>query len=301
MSVHPESSVSDVLHYLNSWAEENGKNTWGKLIELIQQAQKNNPYLSGSDSMTHNQSLMWMEQNGINFPMMYVASVLLYKYGQKYGCDTYLFATRDCCHWVKIFKKMFPNVNAYYFHCSRNMLTKAANEHNKYYQQYVKSLMKSTVDKVMYIDIHGTCQRILQYFDTEFNHQLPHCFLLSSSYRAYDQFPRICREAQNTKKLLNLVFDARGTPIEMLNFDTMGTIQDFDKHGPIRDPPEYSLQWLESYHVCINYMVNLTTPFKENIDKIDTNKLSGLIRRIYRVIQDNLPVLIEYVKHPGKH
>jgi hypothetical protein len=31
------------------------------------------------------------------------------------------------------------------------------------------------------------------------------------------------------------------------------------------------------------------------------DELNGLIRRIYRVIQDNKPVLNNYIKHPGKH
>jgi hypothetical protein len=108
------------------------------------------------------------------------------------------------------------------------MLTKAAQEKNPHYKSYVQSLIgSSSVEKTIYIDIHGTCQRVLSYFEKEFN-QTPYCFLLSSSYREYDEFPSVCVKAHREKKLVNVVFDARGTPIEMLNFDIMGTIQDFN-------------------------------------------------------------------------
>lgn len=312
MQVHPETSVSDVTHYLTSWNPKIDENLWKNLIDLIQNARNNNPYIpekpDSKNSKLIDYSLMWEEQTGVNFPVMYVASVYLYMYAQSKGCDTFLFATRDCCHWVRIFKKLFPNTNTHYFHCSRNMLTKATDEHNEHYNKYVKSLIKTTVDKVMYIDIHGTCQRVLEYFHSEFGH-FPYCFLLSSSYRAYNQFPKICQKAHEEDKLLNIVFDARGTPIEMLNFDVIGTIQDYDVNGPVRDPPEYSTKRLEPYHICAQYLINKMKPWDSVIPKslrktplvAEFVELNLLIRRIYRVIQDNRPILINYIKHPGKH
>lgn len=311
MSSHPTTSVSDVTHYLTSWNPKISNNVWKNLIELIGLARDNNPYRvnQGSDhDLNRDYSLMWEEQTGINFPVMYVASVYLYFYAQEKGCDTFLFATRDCCHWVKIFKKLFPNTNAYYFNCSRNMLTKATEQHNQHFKKYVQSLIKTSVEKTIYIDIHGTCQRVLTYFDHEFG-QIPYCFLLSSSYRAYTQFPKICQRAHQSDKLLNIVFDARGTPIEMLNFDVIGTIQDYNEKGPIRDPPEYSIKRLEPYHICIKYLINHIKSWDSVINKSIKNKLlpnefeelNSLIRRIYRVIQDNKPILNNYIKHPGKH
>lgn len=297
--IHPTTSVSDVTHYLSSWNSE----IWNDLIEVINLGRRNNPYKKELDFNS-----MWEEQCGINYPMMYVASVYLYLYYQQRECDTILFATRDCCHWVKIFKKLFPEVNAHYFHCSRNMLEKAGTEHNPHYKKYVMSLLQSSPEKTVFVDIHGTSQRMFTYFETEFG-CVPYSFLLSSSYRMYNEFPEICRKYHHQKKLLNVVFDARGTPIEMLNFDTIGTIQDFNKKGPIRDEPEYSTKWLEPYHVCIDYLVKCTKPWKKvtshssrkELGKVDFEEISTLIRRIYRVIQDNKPVLNTYIKHPGKH
>jgi len=307
MQLHPATSVSDVTHYLTSWNPDLGNNMWNNLIEIIENARSHNPYIPNNsrNSKMIDYAMMWEEQTGINFPVMYVASIYLYLYAQNLGCDTFLFATRDCCHWFRIFKKLFPHTNAFYFHCSRNMLSSATEHHNPHYNKYVKSLIKSTADKVIYIDIHGTCQRILEYFNNEFG-QFPYCFLLSSSYRNYPQFPKICQHAHDEGKLLNIVFDARGTPIEMLNFDVIGTIQDYNKYGPVRDPPEYSTKKLEAYHVCMTYLLSQMKPWDSIVSQsvknsVTYDRLESLIRRIYRVIQDNRPILINYIKHPGKH
>lgn len=293
MQVHPTTSVCDVIHYLSSWHND----IWHNLIQLIQNAKDTNPY------KTSDNELMWAEQNGINFPVMYVASIYLYYYAQTKGCDTFLFATRDCCHWYKIFKKLFPESNSHYFNCSRNMFDKACADNNQHFKKYVQSLIKTNPEKTMYIDIHGTCQRVLTYFNKEFGH-MPHCFLLSSSYRMYSQFPKICQKAHDEHKLINVVFDARGTPIEMLNFDVIGTLQNYNQHGPIRDPPEYDVRKLEPYHICIQYLTSQMKPWASVMSKspkIDFEELDLLIRRIYRVIQDNKPILNKYIKHPGKH
>ena len=302
MQEHPMTSVGDVSYYLGSWTSKMGNNVWKNLIEIIGDCHHNNPYRSLNNNDSQIYSMMWEEQCGINFPVMYVASVYLYMYACKQNCDTFLFATRDCCHWVKIFKKLFPDANAHYFDCSRNMLEKGYKEHNKPYRKYVMSLIKTSVEKTIFVDIHGTCQRILTYFSKEFN-KFPYCFLLSSSFRMYSQFPKVCRKAHNEGKLLNIVFDARGTPIEMLNFDTVGTLQDFNEHGPIRDPPEYSISRLEAYHVCIQYLLQKTLPWEKvtKTHELEMHELSPLIHRIYRVIQDNKPFLNNYIKHPGKH
>jgi len=312
MQVHPTTSVCDVIHYLNSWTNKSDDNIWKNLIELIKCSKDANPYNPKSESNKINKvlnySLMWEEQTGINFPMMYVASIYLFFYAQMKGCDTFLFATRDCCHWHRIFKKLFPQTNSYYFHCSRNMFDRGYTDHNPYFKKYVQSLIKTSPDKVIYIDIHGTCQRVLNYFSKEFN-AIPYCFLLSSSFRMYPQFPKICQRAHDAGKLVNIVFDARGTPIEMLNFDVIGTIQNFNKNGPVRDAPEYSVNRLEPYHICIQYLLNQMKPWDSVLPKsvkkkqpiFDFEELALLIRRIYRVIQDNKPILNNYIKHPGKH
>lgn len=291
-------SADDVVHYLKSWDAHAKKCAWNDLIGLIEDANAKNPY-----SQKDPNHFMWMEQSNINVPMLYVCCIYLYKYVCDHKLDTILFATRDCVHMVRIFQKLFPDVNAVYFNCSRNMLTRAATEHNVYYKKYVQSLIKTDVEHCIYCDIHGTAIRIFNYFEQEFG-SVPHAMLLSSSYREYKDFPKTCVKYHEAGKLKNIIFDCRGTSIEMLNFATEGTLQNYDKNGVVRDPPEYDVRKLEPYHVCIQYILSNIKPWntkKTPIGDIDFDNLSGLIRRIARTIADGSPVLLDFIKHPGKH
>src|SRR5437016_3804636 len=69
--------------------------------------------------------LLYVEQCLINLPILYLASLYLYAFAKKHGYTNYLFCTRDCCHWHRIFTRLFPDERCHYFHCSRNMFNKA--------------------------------------------------------------------------------------------------------------------------------------------------------------------------------
>lgn len=289
-----ESLVSDVIHYLSDgmW-----KTQWKDLISTVKKIDSVNPYAEGTY-----EHQMWTEQCGINLPLMYVASIYLYQWGQSHGCDTYLFATRDCCHWIKIFQAMFPTAYAVYFHCSRNMLDGATSTINPAYNDYVKSVIKTDIEHTVFIDIHGTCKRAFEYFEKQFK-TVPYGFLLSASYRKYSEFPAISIKYHKTGRFINLVFDARGSPIEMLNYDDVGTLQTYTVDlGPVRDKIEYSPHYLEAYHVCVDYAVSIINPPQmSKFDQINMVSLETLIRKIYRVIQDNKPAISMYIRHPAKH
>src|SRR3989338_1399372 len=79
------------------------------LISLIKKCYDYNPYI------TIHEKLMWYEQCSINIPLLYLASIYLYIYAKSKNCDTFLFATRDCCHWVKIFSRLFPDERVFYY------------------------------------------------------------------------------------------------------------------------------------------------------------------------------------------
>jgi hypothetical protein len=294
-----EKLVGDVIHYLSTDTK-----LWKELIDIINKCHKENPYKILNESNSYSSELeisMWEEQSGINFPLMYICSIYLYIYAKKNNVDTYLFATRDCCHWAKIFKKMFPNEHCVYYNCSRNMFDESIHKGNKYFLDYTKSCMKSTPDRCIFVDIHGTGKRIFSYFKKEFN-TFPYFFLISSSYRSYKHFPQISIDAKKEDKFINLIFDARGSPIEMLNYDIIGTMSTYTKKGAVRCEPEYLIEYLEPYHVCINYAISQLSEFNTSIlskYKIDDMKL--LIKKIYRVIQDNQPSVSKYIKHPSKH
>ena len=215
---------------------------------------------------------MWKEQCIINFPLLYLASIYLYIYAKQKGCTIFLFTTRDCCHWYRIFNKLFPHCNAHYFHCSRNMFDKATYTGNQAYDNYVKSIVKHDLNKVIYIDVHGTCKRMFSYFSKKYNN-VPHGFLLSATQKKYDKFPPISKTYRNAGKLINLVFNARGSPCESLNYDSIGTLQDFLEKGPVRDTLEYSKELIEPYHNCINYIVDQIRPLNKDLNQIVTLKI----------------------------
>lgn len=282
--------VDDINFYLSS-----SSNNWDELKNIINSCHENNPYKTELD---HD---MWEEQSGINFPLLYICSIYLYIYAKKNDIDTYLFATRDCSHWIKIFKKMFPNENCIYYNCSRNMFDETIHKGNKYFVEYTNSCIKTTPDKCVFIDIHGTGKRIFSFFKKQYE-VFPYFFLISSSYTSYKHFPQISIDAREQKKFINLIFDARGSPIEMLNYDIIGTMDTYTKHGPKRCEPEYLIQYLEPYHVCIDYCLTKLEEFNlNNITEYSKEELLSLIKKIYRVIQDNKPSVSKYIKHPSKH
>jgi len=280
--------VADVIHYLSTDSK------WHSLVKIIKNCHNCNIYKDDDYKM-------WEEQCGINFPLMYICSIYLYIYAKERNIDTFLFATRDCSHWVKIFKSMFPDEHAVYYNCSRHMFDSAKESNNKYFKSYTKSCLKSSVENAIYIDIHGTGVHTLSYFRDQFD-ATPCFFMISSSYRQYRDFPKISINAKDENKFINLIFDARGTPIEMLNYDIIGTMKDYKKSGAVRCKPEYNLQYLEPYHVCINYMCSKIKPIDATfIESCSVIELLPLIKKIYRVIQDNPPAISQYAIHPIKH
>ena len=113
---HTTSNTSDISKDIN------------KLNKIVKHTIKDNPYDRKKDK---NKYIMWIEQCQINLPILYLASIYLYEYGKKRGCNNFIFATRDCCHWYKVFKQLYPNVKSSYFHCSRNMFENAINNKNE--------------------------------------------------------------------------------------------------------------------------------------------------------------------------
>jgi len=300
-----EQLIIDVNHYLKSSSLKN-LGIIEELLKNINKAYHDNPYRKKDEN--HNYYDMWNEQCGINYPLFYLSSIYLYYYSINKNIDTFLFASRDCCHWVKIFKKMFINLNSHYFQASRNMLETATLLDNPHYNTYVKSLIKTDVNHTVYVDIHGTAKRAFDFFKEKFNEESPYCFLLSATLRSYAEFPEISRRQHEKGKLINLVFDARGSPIEMLNYDVIGTLQTYNETGSVRDKLEYSMKYLEPYHISMDYICHNTTDITKTLDKIPLNsrndvmiEIHNLIRKIYRVIQDNKPCISEYIKHPCRH
>ena len=276
------------------------------LFQLIKKVKNKNP----NKDIKYN-NIMWREQCYINYPLLYLASIYLYIYAKKKECNTFLFATRDCCHWYKIFKKMFPDMSngVHYFDSSRIMFEEGENNHI-IYQTYVNSLIKSTknLENTIYIDIHGTGRRMLGYFNTVFQ-KAPHCLLLSCTFSDYTDFPDICQKEIKNGRFHSLAFKTHGSPIEMLNYDIIGTLQNYDlpslgKTGAIRSEPEYDLEILNDYHNCMKLLIHLTESLDTSINLEITYTLSDLrnkIQKIFDRFDDDQPYIANFIEHVTRH
>lgn len=296
MLSHYDSLKDNTVHYLG----DTNYKSLDNLMKFVKYIEGRNPYdLKKNETMY----LMWREQCILNFPILYVASIALYIYAKKHNCKHFLFATRDCCHWQKIFKAIFPDENSHYFNCSRAMFEGAIANKNKDYKKYVKSLIGDDVEHTIYIDIHGTGKRAFKYFENAFG-KLPFCFILSAKYHNYKNFPKAVHKYHRQGKLINLVFESRGSPIEMLNYDLVGTMTDYNsKEGPIRSRIEYNRKLVRPYHDCISYIVDKIKPLKtDNIEnEYKLKKLIKLIDKIFTMIKIDKPVISKYINHIGNH
>jgi hypothetical protein len=272
---------------------------FNKLSEFINYIANKNPYNSHGDKLKYS---LWQEQSYINFPILYLASIYLYIHAKNKGCTTLLFASRDCSLFYKVFKSMFPHVNSHYFNCSRNMFEIAITRTHKPFKKYIESIVDD-IDKTMFIDIHGTGQRMISYFNKEFE-KVPHCFLVSARFSSYEKFPKMIQKYIDKGRLVALVFNAHGSPIEMLNYDTIGTLQGYDEEeGAIRDELEYDIELVKPYHECIEYATNhmKSLNYHDITNKYRLETLQKLIKKLFKDILSDLPAIAKHISHVGRH
>jgi len=181
------------------------------------------------------------------------------------------------------------------------MFEVAIAKRNKHFKKYVNSLVKNPQETI-FIDIHGTGQRMVSYFEKEY-HSVPYCFLLSTRYSSYEKFPSSVQKYIRGGRLVTLVFSAHGSPIEMLNYDTVGTLQTYNEKGPIRDKPEYDINLIQPYHDCMEYIVDHVKPVDHSdlIDKYDIETLQKLIQKLFKCILSDLPIIAKEFHHIGRH
>lgn len=215
-----------------------------ELMRAIRHVRLNNPYMTTSYKYK-----MWIEQAMINIPLLYFASILLYDYIKERNITTLLFATRDGIHWHKMFGKMFPSYQIHYFHSSRNMFSNAFRDNNQHYSNYITRLIKD-IDRTIYVDLHGTGTNVYKYFSNTFGN-CPHVFIITVI--------KALQELSSQNKLF-YVSQTYNDHLEMLNYDLIGTLQNFDNNGPVRDPVEYDLKPIRVYHNCVNTFLQNIPP-----------------------------------------
>ena len=228
-----------------SYVSEKGFKVLGKLLDALL---KKNPYKIGSRKY-----IMWNEQAGINIPLLYLGSIRVFEYANSLKIKHLLFVTRDCCHWHRIFTALFgeEGFKVTYFNSSRIMFQEASEKKNKYYMDYFDKATGGDITKSMYIDIHGTGKNMQTFAQKQYQ-ALPACFLLTVGAKTYKDMPKECYELYKKGQLLGCTFDKKGSPAEMLNYDTIGTLINYDKNGPVRMPPEYDIRLLKPYKKCVD-------------------------------------------------
>ena len=257
----------------------------------------------------------WKEQIYVNFPLLYLGSILLHRYAQKRGITNFLFATRDCVHFVRIFSRLFPQYTTHYFHCSRNICAVASCPERHPYDDYVEKLLltadglrgsraqqlHAAMDKTVFVDIHGSGRGILQYFTAKYQ-TAPFVYVLTGRFSGVEDMYPICREYAAEGKLMMQIWNCLGgSPIEMLNYDVIGTLQNFSERGPVRDPLEYKLKYVQPYHDCMDVICRGLKPFSDKVDSKMARYVSGLLGKVCQVIQLDLPIIAQLIKPVRKH
>lgn len=268
------------------------------LAKMLYTLLKKNPYEEGSRKY-----MMWNEQAGINIPLLYLASIKVLEYADELKIKHLLFVTRDCIHWHRIFTSLFRDrdFKITYFDSSRIMFQEAIANKNKYYAKYIQDCTGGDISKSMYIDVHGTCKNLIAFSQKQYGGKVPACFLLTIGAKTYREMPKECYTVYKKKRLIGCLFDKAGSPIEMLNYDKIGSLVNYDKNGPVRMDPEYDIRIVEPYHKCVSTFLKIhenTPPYHLVYDKVD-DCIQFLGRRITK--RKHQPIINKWITHTRKH
>lgn len=276
------------------------------LVRLLKLLYKEIPYESGSLRRK-----MWCEQIGLNLPMIVLASVDLHRVYVKNKCRVILFATRDCTHWYKVFSAMYPDVKCHYFCCSRNMFNSAREKANPHFQRYVRDLTcGGDTGNTLFVDIHGTGERMVKYFKERWD-EVPHCYLLTAGPSRPKKLPEDSYEHYKQGRLTSLHMNVSGSPIEMLNYDTVGSVNDYDSDGPVRADIEYEQKRVQPYHDCVAAFLGIfereqklrAAAGKSLHFDVSSEDVSEIVAEILDKLREreNKPTIARWTEHQRRH
>lgn len=281
------------INYTINYLEDNELED---LAYLIRKTWNNKP-------KNNKETRMWEEQLSLNLPILFLASIDLHKFAQKNEIKNFLFVRRDCCHWWKIYNALYPKSKVYYVHCSRKMLEKSTNENHKYYNNYIDHITDSDSKHSIYVDVHGTGLRMYNYFDKR-EKPIPLCYILSSSHSSIGTMEDNMELHVKNGLAKFIVFEAAGSPIEMLNYDITGTCLDFDSNGPIRAPVEYDPDIVLPYHDCCREFLRVIDNYPNKLKspkQLSSKSIIKIINHLYKPILDNKPIISQWIVPERKH
>jgi len=235
-----------------------------ELANLARELRLKNPYPKGSD-----QYQIWWEQSQFNVPILILSSLFLDTMCQRENIKTILFSQRDCYHWIKIFKKLFPNYRSIDFMTSRFVYYNPTLE----YIQYVRSFCQ---DKFIVVDVNGSGKSCLTFFRAHFHFTPLHLAIV----RETTLLPGIIHE--------NLLPDSYHN-IEPVNFAPFGRLRSFNAAGAVRFPLEYSIDLIAPAIKCVDHAIELLDANHSRV--FDQRAINILLKALY----EYSPVLTPYL------
>lgn len=204
------------------------------LIKMLRKVRLSNPY--PVETIEHE---LYKEQVAYNLPILcFIASDLVHRM-KKENRTELLLTTRDGCILMKIMSHLYPEINCQSFESSRLMYQKS----NSTYVDYVKKMYNH--HNSLIFDLNGSFQTGRNFFQ-QFIGLLPRVHLFSYSKQAPIYFG------------LTYNLDHPILLLENYNIDQVGSLIDFDVHGPIRAPVEISKPLIRVIHQASNNFVEQT-------------------------------------------
>jgi len=228
------------------------------LANLMRELRLLNPYPEKSLYWS-----VWNEQAQFNVPILIQGSLALNKVCQKTNKTSLLFSARGCCHFIKIFEKLFPNYQSHYLPSSRHMYRHATPEYVHYFKSFYSS-------KTIIVDEMGSGHSCGQFFK-EF-------FASDPSY--------ICLVGVN--KNVPCILHGSSRNLEKINFDLTGSLISYGANGPVRLAPEYKIEEIQPAHDCIDKCVHLLEQY--SFDRFDKK----LLKKLFAELQNYQPTLGQY-------
>lgn len=266
------------------------------LAELLRHVLRANPFPE-----TSYKHFLWNEQVAVNLPILALASIELNRYATEQKIQNLLFVTRDCGHWVKLFPLMFPDkYNITYLYSSRIMFDTALKDKNPHYKQYFADACQNDFRHSLYVDVHGTGKHMLDYCLKTFKSS-PGCFLVTIGADRYQDMPKECQHLWRQGRLKGLSFSITGSPIEMLNYQPMGSVIGYNEKGVVLAEPEYDINRLKPYRdarLCFQELLARAKPHK-----VQYSNVADTIRWLSKQIanRDKQPIVNKWITHVRKH
>lgn len=203
------------------------------LSYLCRAVRLSNPYVPGSTPW-----LLWNDQCKYNIPILIQASIFLHAFCQTHRKSRILFTSRDCCLWIQVFRQLFPNYDSVYFHASRHTYRFPTSS----YIEYVRDVY--TDDSVI-VDGHGKGRSSELFFQNALHREHIYLSIINTGLKHH----AIVRSEILVEQ------------IEMLNYDTCGTLVDVKEEIPHRCEPEYPLEYVFPSHACVKKSLEFLPSF----------------------------------------